>query len=55
MRPSLIEQTSQKLTVILGINAYHGDASAALVVDGQLKAAAEEELGSFGLKPVTAE
>jgi len=31
------------LTVILGINAYHGDASAALVVDGQLKAAAEEE------------
>lgn len=29
--------------VILGINAYHGDASAALVVDGQLVAAAEEE------------
>ncbi len=28
---------------ILGINAYHGDASAALVVDGQLVAAAEEE------------
>lgn len=28
---------------ILGINAYHGDASAALVVDGQLVAAVEEE------------
>jgi len=28
---------------ILGINAYHGDASAALVVDGALVAAAEEE------------
>src|SRR6266536_6494690 len=28
---------------ILGINAYHGDASAALVVDGTLAAAAEEE------------
>lgn len=28
---------------ILGINAYHGDASAAVVVDGQLVAAAEEE------------
>jgi carbamoyltransferase len=24
--------------VVLGINAYHGDASAALVVDGQLVA-----------------
>src|SRR5438094_1585068 len=29
--------------VILGINAYHGDASAAIVVDGKLVAAAEEE------------
>ncbi len=29
--------------VILGINAYHGDASAALILDGQLVAAAEEE------------
>ncbi len=29
--------------VILGINAYHGDASAAIVVDGQLIAAVEEE------------
>ncbi len=28
---------------ILGINAFHGDASAALVVDGQLVAAVEEE------------
>src|SRR2546428_3692187 len=29
--------------VILGINAYHGDASAAIVADGQIVAAAEEE------------
>ena len=29
--------------VILGLNAYHGDASAALIVDGQLVAAVEEE------------
>jgi carbamoyltransferase len=29
--------------IILGINAYHGDASAALVVDGELVAAVEEE------------
>ena len=28
---------------ILGINAFHGDASAALVMDGQLIAAVEEE------------
>ena len=28
---------------VLGINAYHGDASAALVVNGQLVAAVEEE------------
>jgi carbamoyltransferase len=31
------------MTAILGLNAYHGDASAALVVDGVLVAAAEEE------------
>jgi len=31
------------VTSILGINAYHGDAAAALVVDGDLVAAAEEE------------
>jgi carbamoyltransferase len=30
-------------TYILGINAYHGDASAAIVRDGQLLAAVEEE------------
>ena len=29
--------------IVLGINAYHGDASAAILVDGQLVAAAEEE------------
>jgi carbamoyltransferase len=31
------------VTALLGLNAYHGDASAALVVDGELVAAAEEE------------
>ncbi|MES1247558.1 MAG: carbamoyltransferase C-terminal domain-containing protein [Actinomycetota bacterium] len=31
------------MAAILGLNAYHGDASAALVVDGDLVAAAEEE------------
>ena len=31
------------MTAILGLNAYHGDASACLVVDGTLVAAAEEE------------
>ena len=29
--------------IILGINGYHGDASACILVDGQLVAAAEEE------------
>jgi carbamoyltransferase len=29
--------------IVLGINAYHGDASAAVVVDGRLVAAVEEE------------
>jgi carbamoyltransferase len=31
------------VTAILGLNAYHGDAAAALVVDGELAAATEEE------------
>jgi carbamoyltransferase len=31
------------MTGILGLNAYHGDAAAALVIDGELVAAAEEE------------
>jgi carbamoyltransferase len=31
------------VTAILGLNAYHGDAAAALVVDGELICAAEEE------------
>jgi len=30
-------------TYILGINAYHADASAVLIKDGQIVAAAEEE------------
>jgi carbamoyltransferase len=31
------------VTAILGLNAYHGDAAAALLIDGRLVAAAEEE------------
>ena len=31
------------MTIILGINAYHGDSSACLVIDGRLVAAVEEE------------
>ena len=31
------------VTAILGLNAFHGDAAAALVVDGTLIAAVEEE------------
>jgi carbamoyltransferase len=31
------------VTIILGINAYHGDASACLIRDGKIVAAAEEE------------
>ncbi|MGH7962497.1 MAG: carbamoyltransferase N-terminal domain-containing protein, partial [Candidatus Binatia bacterium] len=31
------------MTIILGINAYHGDSSAALIRNGQIVAAAEEE------------
>src|SRR5436190_463167 len=31
------------MTVILGINAYHGDVSAALLKDGELLSAVEEE------------
>ena len=34
---------SAAVTAILGLNAFHGDAAAALVVDGELVAAAEEE------------
>ncbi len=29
--------------IILGLNAYHGDSSACILVDGKLIAAAEEE------------
>jgi carbamoyltransferase len=31
------------MRAVLGLNAYHGDAAAALIVDGELVAAAEEE------------
>jgi carbamoyltransferase len=36
-------QYDARVTAILGLNAYHGDAAAAIVVDGELVAAAEEE------------
>ena len=32
-----------KIMIILGLNAFHGDSAACIVVDGQLIAAAEEE------------
>ena len=31
------------MSVIIGINAFHGDSSACLVIDGKLVFAAEEE------------
>jgi carbamoyltransferase len=36
-------QNTRRVTAILGLNAFHGDAAAALLVDGELLAAAEEE------------
>ena len=41
--PRARNQELPPMTTILGINAYHGDASASLVIDGQLIAAVEEE------------
>src|SRR5438132_13949167 len=41
--PSRPPASMAAVTAILGLNAYHGDAAAALVVDGELVAAAEEE------------
>lgn len=34
---------NEAMTAILGLNAYHGDAAATLVIDGELVAAVEEE------------
>ena len=43
------------MSVILGLNAFHADSSACLVVDGELVAAAEEErLGKADIADVTA-
>jgi carbamoyltransferase len=39
----VLRLASGAVTAILGLNAYHGDAAAALVIDGELVAAAEEE------------
>jgi carbamoyltransferase len=38
-----VPRSSPTMSVILGLNAYHGDSSACLVRDGHLVAAAEEE------------
>jgi carbamoyltransferase len=39
----LIETDERRKVLILGLNAFHGDSSAAIVRDGRLVAAAEEE------------
>ena len=39
----LAASTMRAMTAILGLNAYHGDAAAALLIDGELVAAVEEE------------
>ena len=31
------------MSVILGLNAFHGDSSACLMIDGEVKVAIEEE------------
>src|SRR5207344_812806 len=40
-RPPLLNTNNRM--IILGINAYHGDAAAAIIRDGKLLAAVEEE------------
>src|SRR5438034_9018780 len=39
----IFQPLGASLTAILGINAYHGDSAACLLVDGRIVAAAEEE------------
>jgi carbamoyltransferase len=41
--PLTQNRSEDREMVVLGLNAYHGDSSAAALVDGQLVAAAEEE------------
>src|SRR5690242_5937957 len=41
--PRLQPASIGAMTAILGLNAFHGDAAAAVVIDGELVAAAEEE------------
>ena len=43
MRMSPYPFSFYPMSMVLGINAYHGNASAALVIDGQLIAAVEED------------
>ena len=38
-----LQEKAELPTVVLGINAYHGDVSAALLRDSELVAAVEEE------------
>src|SRR5437867_2124191 len=42
-RHERIDRTISPHMIILGLNAFHGDSAAALVRDGELVAAAEEE------------
>jgi carbamoyltransferase len=41
--PTIVLATEGGLSIVLGVNAYHGDAAACVLVDGKLVAAAEEE------------
>src|SRR4051812_32560727 len=43
MRSANSISTTNEMTIVLGVNAYHGDAAACLIRDGRLIAAAEEE------------
>lgn len=39
----MVFRKNKKMAIIIGLNAYHGDASACIIVNGKLIAAAEEE------------
>ena len=41
--PMAAAPAEDRLSIVLGVNAYHGDSAACIVVDGKLVAAAEEE------------
>ena len=41
--PTLFKSVEARLTAILGVSAFYHDSAAALVIDGQISAAAQEE------------